>query len=54
MGKKSDKKYYEEISNFRELVKGYESFGEHVAFKYKQNKEIKEITYKKFVEDIKK
>ena len=54
MGKKSEKKYYEEVSNFRQLVKRYESFGENIAFKYKQNKEIKEITYQKFVEDIKK
>ena len=54
MGKKS-KKYYEEVSNFRELVKRYETFEEdNVAFKYKKNKEIHEITYKQFVEDIKK
>ncbi len=54
MGKKSEKKYYEEISNFRELVKRYESFGEGIAFKYKQEGKIKEITYKKFSADIKK
>ena len=55
MGKKSEKKYYEEVSNFRELVKRYESFkDDNVAFKYKKNKEIHEITYKQFVEDIKK
>lgn len=48
------RKYYPEISNFRELVKRYESFGESVAFKFKENKEIKEVTYKTFVEDIKK
>ena len=54
MGKKS-KKYYEEISNFRELVKRYETFEEdNIAFKYKKNKEIHEITYKQFVKDIKK
>lgn len=54
MGKKS-KKYYEEVSNFRELVKRYETFEEdNVAFKYKKNKEIHEITYKQFVKDIKK
>ena len=46
--------YYEEISNFRELVKRYESFGDNVAFKYKRNGEIKEITYAKYVNDIKK
>ena len=54
MGKKSEKKYYDEVSNFRELVKRYESFGEGIAFKFKQNKELKEITYKQFVKDIKK
>ena len=54
MGKKSEKKYYEEISNFRELVKRYESFGENIAFKYKQNNKIEEITYKQYAKDIKK
>ena len=54
MGKKV-KKYYEEVSNFRELVKRYETFEENnIAFKYKENKEIHEITYKQFVADIKK
>lgn len=51
MGKKD---YLKEISNFRELVERYESFGDNIAFKYKKNKEIQEITYRKFVEDIKK
>ena len=54
MGKKSIK-YYEEVSNFRELVKRYESFEkDNVAFKYKVNKQIHEITYGQFVKDIKK
>ena len=54
MGKKV-KKYYEEVSNFRELVKRYETFEENnIAFKYKKNKEIHEIKYKQFVADIKK
>ena len=54
MGKKSIK-YYEEVSNFRELVKRYESFEKNnVAFKYKVNKQIHEITYGQFVKDIKK
>ena len=54
MGKKA-KKYYDEVSNFRELVKRYESFdADSIAFKYKKDKEIHEITYKQFVEDIKK
>ena len=54
MGKKSEKKYYAEISNFRELVKRYESFGENIAFKYKQNNKIEEITYNQYAKDIKK
>ena len=49
-----EKRYHEEISNFRELVKRYESFGENIAFKYKENKEIQEITYNQFAKDIKK
>ena len=50
MGKK---KYLAEISNFRELVKKYEEYGENIAFKFKKNGNLEEITYKKFVEDIK-
>ena len=46
--------YITEISNFRELVKRYESFGENIAFKYKENKALKEVAYSKFAEDIKK
>ena len=45
---------YEHVNNFRELVKRYEGFGDNIAFKYKENKEIKEVTYRKCVEDIKK
>ena len=51
MGKK---KYLAEISNFRELVKKYEEYGENIAFKFKKNGNLEEITYKKFIEDIKK
>ena len=51
MGKK---KYLAEISNFRELVKRYEEYGENIAFKFKKDGNLEEITYKKFVEDIKK
>ena len=47
-------KFSEEISNFRELVKRYEKFGDNIAFKYKKDGQIKEITYKQFVSDIKK
>lgn len=54
MGKKA-KKYYDEVSNFRELVKRYETFDDNsIAFKYKKDKKIHAITYKQFVEDIKK
>ncbi len=45
---------YEQVKNFRELVKRYEGFGENIAFKYKENKELQEVTYSKFAEDIKK
>ena len=42
------------VANYRELVeKRYETFGENIAFKYKENGEIKEISYNQFVEDIK-
>ena len=51
MGKK---KYLAEISNFRELVKKYEEYGDNIAFKFKKDGNLEEITYKKFVEDIKK
>ena len=54
MKKKSEDKFYKEVTNFRELVKRYEEFEELTAFKYKEKGEIKEISYKKFVEDIKK
>lgn len=51
MGKK---KYLAEVSNFRELVKRYEEYGENIAFKFKKDGNLEEIAYKKFVEDIKK
>lgn len=54
MGKRLKAKYHEEISNFRELVKKYENYGDNIAFKYKKNGTIEEITYNKYVEDIKK
>ena len=54
MKKKAEEKFYNEVTNFRELVKRYENFEELTAFKYKEKGEIKEISYKKFVEDIKK
>ena len=51
MSKKSVKEI--DVKNFRDLVKKNERYGDNIAFKYKENKEIKEITYNKFVEDIK-
>lgn len=54
MEKKSKIKYHDEISNFRELVKKYESYGENIAFKYKKDGKIEEITYNQYVQDIKK
>lgn len=49
---KNKKNKFKLISNFRELVERYKEFDENVAFKYKQKGKIIEITYKKFVEDI--
>ena len=46
---KNKKNKFKLISNFREKYKGY---SKNVAFKYKQKGKIIEITYKKFVEDI--
>lgn len=54
MRKKDKNRYHEEISNFRELVKKYEGYGENIAFKYKRNGKVEEVTYSKYVEDIKK
>ena len=48
------RKYLAEISNFRELVKRYEDYGDNIAFKFKKDGNLVEITYKKFIEDIKK
>ena len=49
---KNKKNKFKLLSNFRELVERYKEFDENVAFKYKQKGKIIEITYKKFVEDI--
>lgn len=48
------RKYLAEVFNFRELVKRYEDYGDNIAFKFKKDGNLEEITYKKFVEDIKK
>ena len=45
---------HNKVLNFRELIEKYETFKENVAFKFKSNGEVKEITYNKYVEDIKK
>ena len=52
--KKKESQVKEKISNYRELVERYETFGDNIVFKYKKDGEIKEITYSKYVEDIKK
>ena len=52
--KNKESQVKEKILNYRELVERYETFGDNIAFKYKKDGEIKEITYSKFVEDIKK
>ena len=50
---KKSKKVTKEAENFRDFITRYESFGKSIAFKYKENNEIKEITYEQFVKDIK-
>lgn len=49
-----NKEYLAEVSNFRQLVKRYEEYGENTAFKYKKDGTIHEIKYNEFIEDIKK
>lgn len=41
------------IINFRELLKRYEKFNDRIAFKYKEDGKIKEISYKTYINDIK-
>lgn len=54
MKKNSFKTYdVEKIYTFKDLVKRYEKFDENIAFKYKKDGQIKEITYSKFAKDIK-
>ena len=50
---KKSKKATKEAENFRDFIIRFESFGKSIAFKYKENNEIKEITYEQFVKDIK-
>lgn len=49
---KGDKR--EKILNFRDLIhKRYQRFEDKTAFKYKEKGEIKEVTYKQYIEDVK-
>ena len=50
---KKSKKATKEAENFRDFIIRFESFGNSIAFKYKENNEIKEITYEKYGKDIK-
>ena len=50
---KKSKKEKKEAENFRDFITRFESFGKSIAFKYKENNEIKEITYEQYVKDIK-
>ena len=47
------KKMTTEVENFKDFITRFESFGKSIAFKYKENNEIKEITYEQYVKDIK-
>lgn len=42
-----------EISNFQDFIKRIERFSKLIAFKYKENNKIKEITYEQYIKDIK-
>ena len=49
ISKKNDK----EICNFQEYIKRIENFSKNVAFKYKENNQIKEIKYDQYIKDVK-
>lgn len=49
---KKEKANFTPVQNFRELVERYKSFGENIAFKYKQKGKIVSVTYKQYVDDI--
>ena len=53
ISKNKNIKNTEEPQNFKDFITRFESFGKLIAFKYKQNDEIKEITYEQYVQDIK-
>ena len=42
-----------EISNFKEYIERIKKFKKNIAFKYKENDQIKEITYEQYINDIK-
>ena len=53
ISKNKNIKNTKEPQNFKDFITRFESFGNSIAFKYKENNEIKEITYEKYVKDIK-
>ena len=53
ISKNKNIKNTKEPQNFKDFITRFESFGKLIAFKYKQNDEIKEITYEQYVQDIK-
>ena len=53
MKEKISKKNDKEISNFQDYIKRIENFSKNIAFKYKENNQIKEITYNQYINDIK-
>ena len=42
-----------EISNFKEYIERIKKFKKNIAFKYKENDQIKEVTYEQYINDIK-
>lgn len=53
ISKNKNIKNTKELQNFKDFITRFESFGKLIAFKYKQNEEIKEITYEQYAQDIK-
>ena len=53
ISKNKNIKNTKEPQNFKDFITRFESFGNSIAFKYKENNEIKEITYEQYVKDIK-
>ena len=42
----------ETIYNFQDLVQRYKTFGDNIAFQYKEQGKIQSITYNQYAEDI--